>query len=82
MPRPDYLDLLTAPLAVPLVITRVTDQDAGFLRFVERHRLMPGCTVTIEARETASDAVRLRSESGEPVSIGARAAARILAKLP
>src|SRR6186713_1647612 len=27
MPRPDYLDLLTAPLAVPLVITRVTDQD-------------------------------------------------------
>jgi DtxR family Mn-dependent transcriptional regulator len=81
MPRPDYLDLLTAPLAVPLVITRVTDQDAGFLRFVEQHRLMPGCTVTVEGRETASDAVRLRSESGELVSIGARAAVRVLARL-
>jgi DtxR family Mn-dependent transcriptional regulator len=81
MPRPEYSDLLTAPLAVPLVITRVIDQDPGFLRFVEQHRLMPGCTVTIEAREAASDAVRLRSGSGELVSIGARAAAKILGRL-
>ena len=51
MPRPDDPDLLTAPLAVPLIVTRVTDQDPEFLRFVEQHRLMPGCTVTIEARD-------------------------------
>jgi DtxR family Mn-dependent transcriptional regulator len=81
MPRPDHLDLLTAPLAVPLVITRVIDQDPGFLRFVEQHRLMPGGTVTIDARDAASDAVQLRSESGEPISIGARAAAKLLARL-
>ncbi len=81
MPRPDYLDLLTAPLAVPLVITRVTDQDPGFLRFIEQHQLMPGCSVTIEAREASADAVRLRSESGETISIGARAAAKVLARV-
>jgi DtxR family Mn-dependent transcriptional regulator len=81
MPRPEYADLLTAPLAVPLVITRVTDQDPGFLRFVEQHRLMPGCTVTIEGREASSDAVRIRAEAGELVSLGARAAAKVLARL-
>jgi DtxR family Mn-dependent transcriptional regulator len=81
MPRPDHLDLLTAPVAVPLVVTRVIDQDPGFLRFVEQHQLMPGCTVTIDEREPSSDAVRLRSQSGELVSIGARAAAKVLARL-
>lgn len=82
MPRPDSVDLLTAPVATPLVVTRVIDQDPGFLRFAEQHRLMPGCTVTIDAREANSDAVRIRAESGDLVSIGGRAAAKILAKLP
>src|SRR6478609_9687403 len=41
MPTPEYLDLLTAPVAAPLVVTRVVDQDSGFLRFLERHQLMP-----------------------------------------
>jgi len=80
MPRPDHLDLLSAPLGVTLVLTRVTDQDPGFLRFVEEHELMPGCTITIETREVSSDAVRLRSQSGEIISIGTRAAAKIFAK--
>jgi DtxR family Mn-dependent transcriptional regulator len=80
MPRAEHLDLLTAPLATPLVVTRVIDQDPGFLRFVEQHQLMPGCAVTVDAREASSDAVRLRLQSGETVSIGARAAAKILAR--
>jgi DtxR family Mn-dependent transcriptional regulator len=80
MPRRDHLDLLTAPVAVPLVVTRVVDQDSGFLRFLERHHLMPGSSLTIEGREGSSDAVRLRTESGEIVSIGARAAAKVFAR--
>jgi DtxR family Mn-dependent transcriptional regulator len=81
MPRPEYLDLLTAPLATPLVVTRVIDQDPGFLRFIEQHALKPGCTVTIEGRDPASDAVRLRSQAGELVSIGTRAAAKVFARV-
>src|SRR5256712_3085392 len=81
MARPEYLDLLTAPLATPLVITRVIDQDPLFLRFVEQHALKPGCTVTIEGREPSSDAVRLRSQSGDVVSIGTRAAAKVFARV-
>jgi DtxR family transcriptional regulator, Mn-dependent transcriptional regulator len=81
MPHADHLDLLSAPLGVRLTVTRVIDQDPGFLRFVEEHQLMPGFTVTVDMRESASDAVRLRADSGEAVSIGARAAAKIFAKL-
>ncbi len=74
--------LLTAPTATPLVVTRVIDQEAAFLRFVEQRGLVPGRPVVIEARDPASDAVVLRLESGEPASIGTGAAAKILVVLP
>jgi DtxR family Mn-dependent transcriptional regulator len=80
MPRPDHFDLLTAPIAMPLVITRVLDQDPEFLRFVEHHHLVPGHAITIEARDGSADAVRIRSDSGEVFSIGARAAGKVLAR--
>ena len=32
---PHYQTLLTCPLQVPVVLTRVTDQDSSFLRFLE-----------------------------------------------
>src|SRR4030095_16937725 len=70
MPRPDYLDLMTAPTATPLVVIRVIDHDPEFLRFVEQHRLMPGRGVTIEERGGSADAVRLRGEDGKVFSIG------------
>jgi len=80
MPRPDYLDLMTAPMATPLVVIRVIDQDPEFLRFVEQHQLMPGRGVTIEERDVAADAVRLRREDGAIFSIGTRAATKVLAR--
>src|SRR4029078_7297910 len=43
MPRLESLDLMSAPVATPLVVTRVIDQDPDFLRFAEQHHLMPGC---------------------------------------
>jgi DtxR family Mn-dependent transcriptional regulator len=79
MPRPDYLDLLTAPASTPLVVIRVIDQDPEFLRFVEQHQLMPGDSVTIETRDVSSDAVKLRAGS-RVVTIGARAAAKVLVR--
>jgi DtxR family transcriptional regulator, Mn-dependent transcriptional regulator len=78
MPRPQYVDLLTAPLATPLVVTRVIDQEPEFLRFVEHRALMPGQGVTVIARDTAADAVRLRSTSGKVTTIGTKAASKVL----
>ena len=78
--RHEYLDLLTAPLSTPLVVTRVIDQGAGFLRFAEQHDLTPGSAIVIEAREPASDAVHLRSKAGRTITIGTRAASKVLVR--
>ena len=79
VPRLDYIDLLSAPLNAPMVVTRVIDQDPEFLRFVEQQRLMPGEPVVVEQRDSASDSVRLLV-AGQPVTIGSRAASKVLAR--
>jgi DtxR family Mn-dependent transcriptional regulator len=71
-------DLMTSPVNTPLVVTRVTDQDADFLRFIEQRNLKPGQKLTIESRDPASDSVSIRSESGLRTTIGARAASKVL----
>jgi DtxR family Mn-dependent transcriptional regulator len=80
MPRPEYLDLLSAPLDTPLTVTRVIDQGAAFLRFVELRGLVPGSAVVVEARDPASDAVRLRSATGGQTTVGTRAASKVLVR--
>jgi DtxR family Mn-dependent transcriptional regulator len=73
-----HVDLLSAPLDTALVVTRITDQDPDFLRFIEGQQLMPGHQVVIEHRDAAADAVRLRTETGSAVSVGMRAASKVL----
>ena len=53
-----------------------------FLRFVEQQELVPGRNVTIESRDEASDAVRLTLDTGRPITIGSRAAAKVLVRTP
>ena len=60
------------------MVTRVTAQDAEFLRFIEQRDLKPGQRVEIEARDPASDSVTVRSETGQLTTIGARAASKVL----
>jgi len=76
--KPDYLDLVSAPIGQPVVIARVVDQDPAFLRFVERRQLVPGAEVTVEARDPAADFVQLRSTSGQTTTVGLRAASKLL----
>jgi DtxR family Mn-dependent transcriptional regulator len=79
--RRAFDSLLTCPLNTRLVITRVTDQDPAFLRFIERHDLKPGQTIEVEARDEVSDSVRLKGPSAEPITIGMRAASKVLVDL-
>lgn len=76
--RLEHVDLLTAPLDAALVVTRIIDQDPDFLRFVEQRRLMPGQPIRIEQRDATSDAVSLRDEEGALLTIGMRAASKVL----
>jgi DtxR family Mn-dependent transcriptional regulator len=71
-------NLLTCPTGTTLKVTRITDQDPAFLRFVESNNLKPGQRIEVETRDAAADAVRLRRANGEPLTIGARAASKLL----
>jgi len=70
--------LLSCPVGTPLQVTRVSDQDPTFLRFIGDHGLKPGQPVEVESRDPAADAVTLRAPGREPITIGARAASKLL----
>jgi DtxR family Mn-dependent transcriptional regulator len=70
--------LLTCPMDTPLRVTRIADQDPAFLRFIESNDLKPGQAVEVETRDTAADSVRLRRKNQPSITIGARAASKLL----
>ncbi len=74
----DLDTLLTCPIGQPLRVTRIADQDPAFLRFIEHNGLKPGQAIEVEARDTAADAVRLRGGNNRAITIGARAASKLL----
>jgi DtxR family Mn-dependent transcriptional regulator len=73
-----YASLADCALNRPVRVTRVIDQDAAFLQFVDRCGLMPGVPVTVEVRDTLADAVWVRAGERRPVTLGTAAAAKIL----
>ena len=78
--RREYDTLLTCPLDAPVAVSRVTDQDTSFLQFVDRHDLKPGSIVEVKERNEAADSVRLRAEGDREITIGARAASKVLVR--
>jgi len=72
--------LLTCPLNTQVTITRVIDQDESFLQFIENHHLKPGQSIEVEDRDSASDSVRVRGKDEQRITIGTRAASKILAQ--
>ena len=73
-----YDTLLSCPLDTPVAIRRVMDQDPGFLRFIEDSDLKPGQTITIEERDPAADRVRVVVPNDRRITVGTRAAAKVL----
>ncbi|MEP6916516.1 MAG: metal-dependent transcriptional regulator [Acidobacteriota bacterium] len=80
VPTPAYESLLTCALDTSLTVSRVTDQDREFLEFAERHDLRPGDSVCVEERDAAGDSVRLRGPNDRRITIGARAASKVLVR--
>jgi DtxR family Mn-dependent transcriptional regulator len=73
--------LLTCPTETPLRVTRVADQDPAFLRFIESNGLKPGETIEVESRDDAADSVRLRGPNRPAMTIGTRAASKLLVQV-
>jgi DtxR family transcriptional regulator, Mn-dependent transcriptional regulator len=74
----DLDTLLTCPLRTPLRVTRIADQDPAFLRFIESNGLKPGQPVEVETRDAAADSVRVRGQNQHTITIGTRAASKLL----
>jgi len=74
---PQYQTLLTCRLGTPVVLTRVINQDADFLLFLEDSKLTPGEVFSVEARDNAADQVRVRGKDDKQIMIGMRAAAKL-----
>jgi DtxR family transcriptional regulator, Mn-dependent transcriptional regulator len=72
--------LLTCPLGIALRVTRISDQDPAFLRFIESNGLKPGERVEVESRDDAADAVVLRQQDRR-IPIGARAGSKLLVEV-
>ena len=73
--------LLTCPLHTQMIVTRVTDQTAAFLRFIESHELKPGQAIEVSARDEVADSVRLRTRDDRQITIGMRAASKLLVEV-
>jgi len=80
--EPAYQDLLGCPLASPVQVARVTDQGTEFLRLLERHGVVPGRRLVVESRAETADTVVIRPEGADSLSLGFRAASKILVASP
>jgi DtxR family Mn-dependent transcriptional regulator len=74
----DAQSLLTCPLRTTVTVTRVIDQDKVFLRFIEQNNLKPGESIEVEERDSASDSVQVRGKDDRRITIGTRAASKLL----
>ena len=73
-----YLSLVTCPLGTRVRVIRVADQDASFLRFLEKQKLKPGQSVEVEARDPVADSVQIRTGDKRRLTIGTKAASKLL----
>jgi DtxR family Mn-dependent transcriptional regulator len=74
-------NLLTCPINTPLTVARIADQDPAFLRFIEKNDLKPGRQIEVEARDAAADSVRLLGKDRRSITVGARAASKLLVEV-
>jgi DtxR family Mn-dependent transcriptional regulator len=77
----EYHTLVDCPLHARAIVSRVIDQDPDFLRFIEQSDLKPGQLVQLEARDAASDSVRVRVGDDREVTLGTRAAKKLLVEV-
>ena len=78
MPEREQPSLLTCSLGDELQVARVADQSPDFLQLVQRRGLRPGQSLRVLGRDEAADTVELELAGGERLSLGLRAASKIL----
>lgn len=62
-------------------VARVRDQQPEFLQFVDKHGLTPGARFTVESHTPSADAITVRPQDRDPVTLGSAAAGKIMVKV-
>src|SRR5688572_17751527 len=73
--------LLVCEVGIPLRLARVGDQSPEFLQLLEKRNLKPGSSIQVEGRDEAADAVEIRLDSGERMTLGYRAASKLFVEV-
>lgn len=80
LPQRDLVDLNGCPADEELTVARIIDQEARFLRYVQSRGLRPGARIRVVRRDLLADSVTIQPGTGEPVTLGAGAGAKILVR--
>jgi len=73
--------LASCPVGVAVRVARISDQSADFLQLVERRGLVPGRQLAVLERDESADTVVVAGDDGGPLSLGFRAASKILVEV-
>lgn len=76
--EPELMNLLLCPLQKSVRVARVTDQNPDFLQLVDREGLKPGSRLEVLSRSEPADNIVVRRGDGLELSLGFRAASKIL----
>jgi len=76
--EPELMNLLLCPLEKSFQVARVIDQNPEFLQLVEREGLKPGSRLEVLSRSEPADTIVVRRGDGKELSLGFRAASKIL----
>jgi DtxR family Mn-dependent transcriptional regulator len=76
--EPARMCLADCPAGAERRVARVIDQDAEFLKFLERHGLVPGAGLTVLHRDPYAGALKVKLPSGQEISLGLATATKIL----
>ena len=76
--QPKLDSLCDCPLHRPVCIARIADQSPEFLHFIDQKGLKPGVELLLKERDPAADAITVRISTGRRITLGARAAEKIL----
>lgn len=81
MEEVELSNLVCCPVGRLMEVARVQDQSPEFLQLVQRRGLKPTSRLSVRSRSEATDTVELVVEGREPLSLGFRAASKILVRV-
>lgn len=78
--EPELIGLDACAPAARVQVARIADQSVDFLRLLEREGLVLGSHTEVIGRDEAADIVCVRLEGGRTLSLGFRAASKIMVR--